>query len=253
MDLETIHFTMEDDVAYLTFDRPEVRNAINMKMLHELEFMLTELEQQDDLIAFIMTGRDKAFCAGADTTEFLNVTVEENQQFLKRFWDIIRRIEQLPMPIIGIINGFAFGGGAEIATACDFRIAVNGASFRFPGASYGLVVSSRTLPLLVGVSKAKELLFRSSIIHTDEALRIGLVDQVIEADEVESYCKTMIEEMKGNSMLAVRKTKEVINKGIGASAKERWQLEDDANDYLVNNTNYRETFSAFVETLKKRK
>lgn len=252
MTLETLRFEIVDGIATLTFNRPRVRNAINMKMMDELHEVLTFVHESANIDILIITGNDQAFCAGADTTEFLEVTFEENQLFLDRFEQMIQMIEQLRIPVIGAINGYAFGGGAEVATACDFRVAAEGASFRFPGVSYGLVVSSRTLPTIVGVSKAKELLFRSSIVSTEEAEKIGLVDHVVPLEKLLEFTTNIAKEIQSHSKVAVQKVKEVINQGIGASMEERSRLEREANEYLVQNTNFRQTFSAFVEKRKKK-
>jgi enoyl-CoA hydratase len=165
---------------------------------------------------------------------------------------IVQEIEDLQIPVIGVINGYAFGGGAEIAIACDFRISSKNASFRFPGASYGLVIFSRTLPVIVGAPKAKELLFRSCIIPAEEAFRIGLIDQLLEEGELHEYANKVAIEIQSNSIAAVKKVKETINSGIGTSMEERLKLEKEANDFLVNHTNYRDTFFAFVQKRNKK-
>ncbi|MCM3668676.1 enoyl-CoA hydratase/isomerase family protein [Mesobacillus maritimus] len=253
MIFETILFEVNDRVGYLAFNRPKVRNAINMKMIDEVELVVGEIQRHGNVDVLLITGTNHSFCAGADTTDFLNMTVEENQLFLNQFEKMVKNIENLSIPVIGVINGYAFGGGAEIALACDFRIASPQASFRFPGASYGLVVSSRNLPVIVGASKAKELIFRSCVVSSEEAYRIGIVDQLIEEQELDAYAKKVAREILGNSMTAVKKVKEAINLGVGASMERRMEIENAANDYLVHQTNYRETFSSFVDQRKKRK
>jgi enoyl-CoA hydratase/carnithine racemase len=250
MEFETIVFETYERRGYLTFNRPHVRNAINMKMIDEVEKVLEQIQQNNHIDVLLISGKDISFCAGADTTDFLNMSEEENQTFLDRFGKMVYRIENLDIPVIGVINGFAFGGGAEISIACDFRISSDHASFRFPGASYGLVVSSRTLPVIVGVPKAKELLLRSCVISAEEAFRIGIIDQLVDSDELYAYADQIAKEIQSNSILAVKKVKETINAGIGTSMEERLELEKNANDFLVHNTNYRDTFSAFVEKRK---
>ncbi|WP_053362816.1 enoyl-CoA hydratase/isomerase family protein [Bacillus sp. FJAT-27251] len=252
MTFNTILFEIRDKLAYLTFNRPRVHNAINMRMMEEVEEALECLDRSEADI-LVITGAGQAFCAGADTMEFLNMTVEENQLFLSRFGEMVKCIQNLPIPVIGVINGFAFGGGAEIAAACDFRIASRQASFRFPGASYGLVVSTSNLPIIVGVSKAKEILFRSCVISAEEALQIQLIDHLLDENELVSFSEKITKEIQANSKVAVKKVKEVINTGIGASLEERMEIEKAANDYLVGHTNYRDTFSSFVEKRKQRK
>jgi enoyl-CoA hydratase/carnithine racemase len=247
---ETILFKSISGVAYLTFNRPEVQNAINMKMIDEIEEIIEYIEKSSQIDLLLISGTGESFCAGADTTEFLNMTIEENQYFLERFSKMTKRIQDLSIPVIGKINGFAFGGGAEIATSCDFRIASNQASFRFPGVSYGLVVTSSNLPIIVGVPKAKELLFRSCIISADEAYRIGLVDQLIKVEEFEQYTEKVVKEIQSNSIIAVKKAKETINNGVGEGIDIRLELEKKANHFLVHHTNYRDTFNNFVEKRK---
>ena len=250
LEFETILYKSVSGVGYLTFNRPEVRNAINIKMIDEVEEVIEFIENSSQIEILLITGTGESFCAGADTTEFLNMNIPENQDFLDRFGKMTKRIQDLSIPVIGKINGFAFGGGAEIATSCDFRIASNQASFRFPGVSYGLVVTSSNLPIIVGVSKAKELLFRSCIISADEALRIGLVDQLVKVEELDQYTEKVVKEIKSNSIIAVKKAKETINKGVGEVMDIRMELEKRANHFLVHHTNYRDTFNNFVEKRK---
>lgn len=250
MKYETIQFNTESGRGYLTFNRPLVRNAINNKMIAEVGEVITDIEENSVIDVLLISGTGESFCAGADTTEFLSMTIEENQLFLERFSKMTKRIQNLSIPVIAVINGYAFGGGAEIATVCDFRIASNRASFRFPGVSYGLVVTSCNLPLIVGMSKAKELLFRSCIISVEEALRIGLVDQLIEMEELKTYSEKVAKEIQSNSIMAIKEVKKTINLGVGKNLDDRLELEKKANDYLVHHTNYQETFNSFVEKRK---
>jgi enoyl-CoA hydratase len=244
---------VKEGIATLTLHRPEVLNAINEQMVAEMNEALDIIEQDVNIRVLLITGKGKSFCVGADTKVFLQKSDAEGQQFLDSILTLFQRFEEIDIPVIAAINGFAFGGGAQLSIACDIRIASESASFRFPGASYGLVISGHLLPSIVGISKAKELLFSSKIITSEEALRIGLVNQLTPLGEEFVVAFELAEMICNNPDRVVRKIKKVINGSVGRTMQECLELEHQANQELIKSSEFRTTFASFVSEIKARK
>jgi enoyl-CoA hydratase len=245
--------TVNENIATLTLQRPEALNAIDETMIIELNGALDKIEKDVDIRVLIITGTGKSFCAGADTKVFLQKTAQESQEFLESILQLFQRFEQIEIPVIAAINGYAFGGGAQLAIASDIRIASEQSSFRFPGASYGLVISGHLLPTIVGVPKAKELLFSSRILSAQEALQIGLVNQLVSSGNEYDTALEMARRVCDNPDSVVRQIKKVINDSIGRIMEERLELEDRSNQLLMETGEYRSTFESFVLELRKKK
>jgi enoyl-CoA hydratase len=231
----------------ITFNRPEVLNAVSNTMTIEMVDALTKLKMNDDCRVLILTGTDRAFTVGADTDAAVQLKDEDYNAYLSRFSEMLRLIESFPAPVIGMINGLAFGGGAEVACVCDMRIGSTKAKFRFPGASYGLVVSASSLSTIVSMPKAKELLFSSGIVEAEEAYRLGLLNQLVEPELLEDYTYEYANKIVKNPKLPVQKIKEVLNQMAGSAKAERTEISNRANDFLKMNTNQRETFASFTD------
>jgi enoyl-CoA hydratase len=236
---------MDGEKATLTLKRPEVMNAMNEQMIRNINEDLDLIERDRNVRVLLIRGEGKAFCAGADTNVFLNKNDEEGKQFLDSIFNLFKRIEDIEIPVIGVITGYAFGGGAQLSIACDIRIASETSSFRFPGASYGLVVSGYSLPTIVGIPKAKELLFSSKVILAEEALEIGLVNELTAAGEENETAMELAEMICKNPNHVVKKIKKVIDIGVGRTIDERLEIENKANQGLVGTTNFKETFASF--------
>lgn len=225
-------------VAILRFNRPDKRNAFNYALSTAVIHALDELEGDDGVRCVILTGAGKAFSAGADMTEALE-QIEGGGRGDGMAQAVIR-VARFPKPVIAGVNGAAFGGGAALAIACDIRIASPVASFRFPGAVYGLVVGGSQLPRLIGPARAKELLFTARVVDATEAERIGLVNRVVPADRLESECIEMAALIASHSPDAVVWTKRVVDRATEVDAGVEAEIE--ANQRLRGSRDHVERF-----------
>lgn len=247
---QELELKQTNGIYQITFNRPHVLNVISLNLAVEVMDALETIEQNGDCRVLILAGNGRAFTVGADTTMVEKMDPEEYKNYMEQFTRMLSAIEQFLAPVIAMINGFAFGGGAEVASVCDIRFGSAQAKFRFPGASYGIVLSAASLSTIVPLPKAKELLFASNIIEAEEALRIGLLNQLVEDSELEAFTYQYAEKIVNNTVQPVIKAKEVLNQVVGLTKEERGRVESEATTYLTSHTNQRETFASFA---KKRK
>lgn len=201
-------------VLLLTMNRPERHHALNRALSSALAEAVERAEQDDDVRVIVLTGSgEQAFCAGADMLEMSGVERDENTPppSGSTAAGAIGRFSSTPIPVIAAINGYCYGGGARLAIACDIRLASENATFRLPGAEYGLVVAAATLPRLVGASKAKEIIFTGRRFDAADALAWGLVSSVHPREELLDASLALAEEIAANSVAAVRASKQVID------------------------------------------
>ncbi|MHA1673195.1 MAG: enoyl-CoA hydratase-related protein, partial [Promethearchaeota archaeon] len=191
MDLETILFTKEKNIALIKFNRPKILNAINFRVMEELNHVIDECAKDDEIHAVIITGEGKAFAAGADLQELAKCGVQEAKAASQRGIDVFRKIELLNKPVIAAINGFALGGGCELAMACDIRIASEKAKFGQPEIKLGIIPGfggTQRLTRLIGRGRSKLLNFTGDMINAVEAQQYGLVDKLVTPEELMVYC-----------------------------------------------------------------
>lgn len=219
MEFENIIYTKEKGIARITINRPEARNSLNQATRKDLIQAVEDLNKNKDIRVVIITGAgDKAFVAGADITEFKGATpvlMEERASTTGQ--QLFADIENLPMPVIAMVNGFCLGGGCELAMACDIRIASENAKFGQPEVNVGIIPGAggtQRLPRLVGWGRAKELIYTGRIIDAAEAERIGLADKVVPADKLEETVNQIAETIAGKSPLIIQIAKKTINKGM---------------------------------------
>ena len=212
-----VDYEAEGAVGLVTINRPKALNALNSEVLGDLEAVIDGV----DLAAvrcLVLTGAgEKSFVAGADIGEMSTLTKEEGEAFGKKGNDIFRKIETLPIPVIAAVNGFALGGGNELAMSCDIRICSDNAVFGQPEVGLGITPGfggTQRLARLVGPGMAKQLIYTARNIKADEALRIGLVNQVTTQEELLPTAKKLAAVIAGNAPIAVRACKEAINTGI---------------------------------------
>ena len=236
-----------DGVAVLRMNRPEKHNAFNRELSLAVSNAIDELEADDDVRVAVLTGAGKAFCAGADMTEAL-ASLDSGGRGDAMAQAVVR-VARFPKPVIAAVNGYAFGGGAALALACDIRIASERASFRFPGASYGLVVSGSQLPRIVGAAKAKELIFTARVVEAEEAQRIGLVNRVVPHDGLEEAAWELACQIAGQSPPAVRWSKAVID--AATTVEKGIELEIEANRALRGSPDHLARFRAATERVAK--
>jgi enoyl-CoA hydratase/carnithine racemase len=233
-------------VAILRLNRPGKHNAINRRLSSALVAHLDALAEDDEVRVVIITGAgEKAFCAGADMTEALGAAHGEGRG--DGTIDVIMRLVRFPKPVIAAVNGFAYGGGALLAATCDLRVAAHTARFRFPGATYGLVVGGSQLPRIVGISRAKDLIFTARVVDASEALRIGLVDRLVALPDLEEAALELATQIAENSPEAVRASKEVIDAVLPIEPAARRELE--ANLALRGSEEHRRRFRDATERI----
>ena len=232
-----------EGVAFLRMNRPEKRNAFNRELSLAVAQQMDELEADDSVRVVILTGTGLAFSAGADMTEALASTASGDRREVMA--QAVVRVAAFPKPTIAAVNGFAFGGGAVLAVSCDLRIASERASFRFPGATYGLVVGGSQLPRIVGAAKAKELIFTARVVEAQEAREIGLVNQLVGHDALDDAAWELAHQIAEQSPQAVRWSKAVID--AASTVEKGAQVELEANRALRGSPDHIARFSAATE------
>lgn len=207
-------------LGIITMENPKKLNALSAGFLAELGQAFDTIEEDRNIYVAILTGCDKAFIAGADISEMVNLTAVEAMRWGRLGSDLNNRIEQLRIPVIAAINGFCLGGGNELAMACDIRYASEKAKFGQPEVGLGITPGAggtQRLPRLVGAGKAKELLYTGRIINAKEALEIGLVQKVVPHETLMDHCIALANEILLNAQIAVQETKQCVNMGLNAS------------------------------------
>jgi enoyl-CoA hydratase/carnithine racemase len=211
-------------VLLLSLNRPERHHALNHALGQQLEEAVARAEADADVRAIVLTGSgDRAFCAGADMVESSGLDGAPARP--GGAGPAIARIASTPLPVIAAVNGYCYGGGAALATACDIRLAAESATFRLPGVEYGLVVAAATLPRLVGAAKAKELIFTARRFDAAEALACGFVNAVYAQRELLPAALAMAQSIAANSAAAVRASKRVIDAATLSDAARALELE----------------------------
>ena len=206
---------IEDRIALVKVNRPQSLNALSSALLKEFDLLLDELAISADVL--VLTGEGRAFVAGADIAEMRDLDAEGGRAFSTLGSRVFRKLELLDLPVIAAVNGFALGGGCELAMACDIRIASDKAKFGQPEVSLGITPGfsgTQRLPRLVGASKAKELVFTGETIKADEALRIGLVSRVVTPEELIPACMELAKKIRKNARRAVAYAKAAIGRGV---------------------------------------
>ncbi|MFZ5752911.1 MAG: short-chain-enoyl-CoA hydratase [Bacillota bacterium] len=246
-------FENQDGIGILTMNRPKALNALNTETLSELSQLLDEIAKDDSIKVVVITGAEKAFVAGADITEMLHMTSVEGRAFGLLGQATFNKIENMPKPVIAAINGFALGGGCELAMACDIRIASEKAKFGQPEVGLGIVpgfAGTQRLPRLVGKGRAKEILFTGEMFDAQEAYRIGLVNKVVPPEELMQAAKTMAQKIMKNAPYAVALCKAAVNLGLDVSLDAGQDYEATLFGVTCSTEDKKEGMSAFVEKRK---
>lgn len=252
MTYQAIIFEKKDGIARLTFNRPEVMNARNRQMREEIVQVMTEIRDDPDIRVAILTGAgDRAFSAGRDLKEAAQEKrpiIESRQQKLER--GDTETIANLNKPIVAAINGYALGGGLEMALACDIRVAVDEAKLGLPEVTRGMIPGSggtQRLSRLIGLGKALELILTGAIIDAHEALRLGLVNKVVPRTDLMFAAEEYARKIASNGPLAVVFAKEAIRKGYEMSLEDGLRLETALSSLLQTSEDIKEGARAFVE------
>ena len=215
--MEFIKYEVEGAVATITIDRQKALNALNSQVLDELSETLDAVDLNVVRAIILMGAGEKSFVAGADIGEMSTLTKAEGEAFGKKGNDVFRRLETFPVPVIAAVNGFALGGGCEIAMSCDIRICSENAVFGQPEVGLGITPGfggTQRLARIISVGKAKEMIYSARNIKADEAYRIGLVNNVYPLEELIPAAKKLASIIAANAPIAVRNCKKAINDGL---------------------------------------
>jgi enoyl-CoA hydratase/carnithine racemase len=236
-----------DAVAVITLNRPDKLNALSYPLVRELDEALTQYEADNDIKAVILTGAgERAFSAGADIHEMAGLGAEELATRGEIRGRATWHIATFAKPLIGAINGLAYGGAALLSSTLDLRIGCERTAFRFLAASYGRVNSSWSLPLLVGLPKAKELLYTGRIVNSEEAEQIGLLNQVVPAPRLLDACIEIGQMIAKNDARMVQGLKRLLHEQIGMGWRERYDNEEQARATWLAAGHPREGFKDFL-------
>ncbi|MBP1766789.1 MAG: 3-hydroxybutyryl-CoA dehydratase [Candidatus Aminicenantes bacterium] len=243
-----------DGIGWITINRPDKLNAMNVETIGELKAAFAEFETDADVRAVILTGSgEKAFVAGADISEFVQLNAEMGRQFSRQGQVLTRSIEHFPKPVIAAINGFALGGGTEIALACHIRLASENAKLGQPEVKLGIIPGyggTQRLARLVGKGKALEMILTGRMIEAKEAAEIGLVNKVVPAADLLSAAEAFAREAIKNGPLAIASSIEAINRGLDGTLDEGLELEAEIFGRTCATEDFKEGAKAFLEKRK---
>jgi len=251
MNFENILFEKKNAIVYVTVNRPKVLNALNMATMEELREAFTEIRQDREVRVAILTGAgEKAFIAGADIAELSKHDAVSGKEYTHKGQSVLDLIENLGKPVIACINGFALGGGCEIAMACTMRLAAENAKLGQPEVKLGIIPGyggTQRLPRLVGKGIAMQLVLAGEMITAQEALRIGLVNEVTAADELVPRAGAIAHKIIANAPLAVQYAMEAVNKGMEMTLSEGLYLEATLFGVCCATEDKKEGTTAFLE------
>jgi enoyl-CoA hydratase len=243
--------TDSNGITILTINRPDKLNALNVELLNELDRSFDLVEENDSIHVVIITGSgEKAFVAGADIKELSTLNQDTGEELSLRGQHIFNRIERCSKPVIALVNGYALGGGAELAMACHIRIATENAAIGMPEASLGLIPGyggTQRLPQLAGKAKAMEMILTGQQLKADEALKIGLFNHVLPVEEVLDFTKKIALKMMKNGPLALAAAIRAMNASFN---KDGYAHEAEEFGNLCSTYDFKEGTSAFLEKRK---
>lgn len=252
--MNSIVVEKKDHIAVVTINRPDALNAFNYETLSELQESVEKLRTSPDVRVVIFTGAGaKAFSVGADLKERRTLSDEEVRRNVYKIGEVFSLVDQLPQPTIAAINGFAFGGGMELALSCDFRIAVTGTSMGLTETSLAIIPGAggtQRLPRLVGQAKALELILTAKRLTSEEALAYGILTKVTEKDNLLHDCFEFAEQMLNNGPLALQQAKFAVKHGMGVDLQTGLQIERKAYEVIIPTEDRVEALTAFAEKRK---
>lgn len=251
MELKNVILEKENHLAIVTINRPKALNALNSETLKDLNTVIDDLENDSNIYAVIVTGSgEKSFVAGADIAEMKDLNEEQGKEFGTLGNKVFRRLENLNKPVIAAISGFALGGGCELAMSCDIRIASEKARFAQPEAGLGITPGfggTQRLARIVGLGKAKEMIYTCAMVKADEALRIGLVNKVVPLENLMEEAKKMAATIIANAPVAVRLCKDAINRGMQVDIDQAIAIEAEDFGKCFATEDQKEGMTAFLE------
>lgn len=244
----------EQPLLIITLNRPDKLNALNRRTLEELDFAFSEIEKDEQIKGVLLTGSgSKAFAAGADIAEIRTLDLSTGKEFARFGQRVFARIENCTKPVIALVNGFALGGGCELAMACHMRIAADTAKFGQPEVNLGLIPGyggTQRMARLIGKGRALELLLTGNIISAQRAYEMGLVNQLCPAEELENAGRKLLQTVFSKAPLAVSYVLESVNRGLNVSLEEGIRLEADYFGKSCASADMKEGTGAFLEKRK---
>ena len=245
----TVQLSRIDELALITFDRPEVLNALNFELLRDLGAAIDQVAGGDARALPVTGAGSRAFCAGADVKELMDRSLAATRQGAALGQAIFAKLDVLPIPSIALINGYALGGGLELALACTFRIALPGARLGLPEIKRGLTPGyggTQRLPRLIGEARALEMILTGRTVMAEEALRIGLVNRVVDRDMLGAGV-SFAREMACFSLPALGFARDAVRRGLPTSLREGLAIEADLNTLAFQTADAAEGMTAFLD------
>lgn len=248
-----VELEQKDQIAVLTINRPEALNALNDEVIAQLDKALDSIDPAAVRCVIVTGAGQKAFVAGADIAQMSGLTKAEGEAFGKHGNDVFRKLETLSVPTIAAVNGFALGGGCELAMSCDIRICADTAVFGQPEVGLGITPGfggTQRMARLIGPGKAKELIYTARNIKAPEALSVGLVQAVYPAEELMAQAEKMAQRIAGNAPIAVRACKKAINDGLQVDMDAAIVVEEKLFGSCFETQDQKNAMTAFVEKRK---
>lgn len=250
MTFQNIIYTVENGIGIITLNRPKVLNALNQELMKEVGQAIDLIGADEQVKTVIITGGEKAFAAGADISTMVDDSVAQALPKCLVFHGVMDKIEDLPKPVIAAIAGVALGGGCELTQACDIRIAAAGTKFGQPEINLGVIpgaAGTQRLPRLIGMGRAKELVFTGGMIDAEEALQFGLVNKVVPLESLMEECKKLAQKLNQKSGLALAAAKRAINHGMNGDLRTGNMIERECFAALFASEDQKEGMRAFLE------
>lgn len=254
MKYENTLYEKADGIATITIYRPQVLNALNPKTVKEISARLDDAMKDNKISVIVITGTgEKAFSAGADLNIMRGISASKAREFSRQGQEIFEKVETLDKPIIAAINGFALGGGLELAMACDLRIASENARMGQPEINVGLIPGwggTQRLPRYVGKAVAKELIFTGKMIDAKTAERYGLVNAVVPLDQLKTTVTVMAKELMKKPRVGIRLAKELVNSSTETNPRTGFAHEAESFGVISQTNEFKEGVKTFIETKK---
>jgi len=254
MSYNTLIFDVTDGLATITVNRPKSLNALNGEVLQELRTILEKISENENIRVLIFTGTgEKAFVAGADISELAEFNALQGKQFAANGHDIMTRIQNLPIPVIAAVNGFALGGGLELALACDFIYASETAKFGLPEITLGIIPGfggTQRLPRILGKNLAKEMIFTGKTISAEEGREMGFVNKVLPSASLMEEAQKTAAAIAAKGKVSLNAAKQAVNRGMDVDLATGCAIETDAFALCLVSEDAREGTNAFLEKRK---
>ncbi|RLB13511.1 MAG: enoyl-CoA hydratase/isomerase family protein [Deltaproteobacteria bacterium] len=253
MSYRYIRCEKENGMGWIRMNRPDKLNALNAYVFNEIEKSLMDFEEDDKIKVIVISGNEKAFCAGADVDPMANADIVTAFKLTDQSQAVFKRLSLVGKPTIAAISGYALGGGLELALCCDFRIAAENAVFGFPEINLGLIPGgggTQRLPRLVGEGRAMELILLGENINAQQAENWGLVNKVVPIENIEVECRKLANKLIEKSSIALRCAKNAIRTGGNVGIEDGLKIEQDAFCLLFGTVDQKEGIASFLEKRK---